>query len=147
MSQQGTTRCASSSPGGCRFRSATSRTSSRARASSPPRRTRTRQPDPDPLRLFGAWWSSEQVPVVLATATPDGAPSARAVVLEGFDERGFAFWSSRESPKGRQLGENPRAALVFLWEGRQLRVEGEVVPVGDEENERHWRERQGKREL
>jgi pyridoxamine 5'-phosphate oxidase len=84
---------------------------------------------------------------VLATATPDGRPSARAVVLEGFDERGFAFWSSNESPKGRQLADNPRAALVFLWDGRQVRVEGEVVHVGDEENEQHWREREGKRQL
>jgi pyridoxamine 5'-phosphate oxidase len=83
----------------------------------------------------------------LATATPDGRPSARAVVLEGFDERGFAFWSSSESPKGRQLAENPRAALVFLWDGRQVRVEGEVVHVGDDENEQHWREREGKRQL
>jgi pyridoxamine 5'-phosphate oxidase len=87
------------------------------------------------------------VPVVLATATPDGRPSARAVVLEGFDEQGFAFWSSRESPKGRQLTDNPRAALVFLWDGRQLRVEGDVVRVSEVENERHWRSREGKREL
>jgi pyridoxamine 5'-phosphate oxidase len=84
---------------------------------------------------------------VLATATRDGRPSARAVVLEGFDERGFAFWSSRESPKGRQLAENPRAALVFLWDGRQVRVEGEVEQVSDDENERHWRGREGKRQL
>ena len=84
---------------------------------------------------------------MLATATPDGRPSARAVVLEGFDERGFVFWSSRESPKGRQLAENPRAALVFLWDGRQVRIEGEAVHVGDDENERHWREREGKRQL
>jgi pyridoxamine 5'-phosphate oxidase len=87
------------------------------------------------------------VPVVLATATPDGRPSARAVVLEGFDERGFAFWSSSESPAGRQLADNPRAALVFLWDGRQLRVEGEVVLVSEAENEQHWRERDGKRQL
>jgi pyridoxamine 5'-phosphate oxidase len=87
------------------------------------------------------------VPVVLATATPDGRPSARAVVLEAFDERGFAFWSSTESPKGEQLAENPWAALVFLWDGRQVRVEGSVVRVGEDENERHWREREGKRQL
>jgi pyridoxamine 5'-phosphate oxidase len=87
------------------------------------------------------------VPVVVATAARDGKPSARAVVLEGFDERGFAFWSSSESPKGRQLAENPRAALVFLWDGRQLRVEGDVVRVSDAENEAHWRTRDGKRQL
>ena len=130
--------------------------SSKGRASSPPRKIRTSLPDPDPLRLFGAWdplhlfgawWEEEQVPVVLATATPDGRPSARAVVLEAFDGRGFAFWSSSESPKGRQLAANPRAALVVLWDGRQVRVEGSVVRVGEDENERHWRGREGKRKL
>lgn len=101
----------------------------------------------DPIEQFAAWWREEQVPVIVATATPDGRPSARAVVLEEFDERGFAFWSSTESPKGRQLAANPRAALVFLWDGRQARIEGTVEPVSDEENERHWAEREGKRQL
>jgi pyridoxamine 5'-phosphate oxidase len=87
------------------------------------------------------------VPAVLATSTADGRPSARAVVLEGFDERGFAFWTSSESPTGRQLAENPRAALVFLWDGRQVRIEGDVVRVPESENEEHWREREGKRPL
>ena len=85
--------------------------------------------------------------MVLATATRDGRPSARAVVLEDFDERGFAFWTSAESPAGRRLAENPQAALVFLWDGRQVRVDGRVEPVSDAENERHWDERDGKRQL
>ena len=102
---------------------------------------------PDPLDQLRAWWDDEQVPVVVATATPDGRPSARAVVLERLDERGLAFWTSAESPKGRQLAGNPRAALVFLWDGRQARVEGRVERVSAEENERHWRERHGKRQL
>jgi pyridoxamine 5'-phosphate oxidase len=68
-------------------------------------------------------------------------------VLEQFDERGFVFWSSSESPKGRQLEANPRAALVFLWDGRQVRVEGGVERMPDEENARHWEERDGKRPL
>jgi pyridoxamine 5'-phosphate oxidase len=103
--------------------------------------------NPDPIAQFRAWWDEERVPVVVATASPDGHPSARAVVLEQVDERGFVFWSSAESPKGRQLAANPRVALVCLWDGRQARVEGRVEPVSDEENERHWREREGKRQL
>jgi pyridoxamine 5'-phosphate oxidase len=99
--------------------------------------------DTNPIRQFAAWWAAEEVPMVLAT---DG-PAARAVVLEGFDERGFCFWTSSESPTGRQLAATPRAALVWLWDGRQARVEGTVEPLPDEENERHWRERDGKRPL
>lgn len=81
--------------------------------------------------------------MVLATE----GPSARAVVLEEFDERGFCFWTSSESPTGRQLEAGPRAALVWLWDGRQARVEGRVERLPDEENERHWRGREGKRPL
>jgi pyridoxamine 5'-phosphate oxidase len=102
---------------------------------------------PDPFEQFAEWWQAEQVPVVVATATPGGRPSARAVVLEHVDERGFVFWSSSESPKGRELAANPHAALVWLWDGRQARVEGRVEPVSDEENERHWAGRDGKRQL
>jgi pyridoxamine 5'-phosphate oxidase len=81
--------------------------------------------------------------MVVATA----GPTARAVVLEAFDERGFVFWTSSESPKGQALASDPRVALVWLWDGRQARVEGRVEAVSDEENERHWREREGKRQL
>jgi pyridoxamine 5'-phosphate oxidase len=101
----------------------------------------------DPIAQFREWWDEEQVPVIVATASADGRPSARAVVLEHVDARGFVFWSSAESPKGRQLAQNPRAALVFLWDGRQARIEGHVEPVSAEENERHWAEREGKRQL
>jgi pyridoxamine 5'-phosphate oxidase len=99
--------------------------------------------DDDPFRVFAGWWQEENVPMVLATA----GPTARAVVLETFDERGFVFWTSSESPKARALAADPRAALVWLWEDRQARVEGRVEPVADEENDRHWREREGKRQL
>jgi pyridoxamine 5'-phosphate oxidase len=74
-------------------------------------------------------------------------PTARAVVLERFDERGFVFWTSSESPKARALAADPRAALVWLWDGRQARVEGRVERVSDEEDERHWQEREGKRQI
>jgi pyridoxamine 5'-phosphate oxidase len=81
--------------------------------------------------------------MTLATATTDGRPSARTVLLKGVDERGFAFFTNRESRKGRELRENPRAALVFLWPalGRQVRVEGRVVPVDDAEAEAYFRTR------
>jgi pyridoxamine 5'-phosphate oxidase len=97
----------------------------------------------DPVRQFAQWWADAEVPMVLATS----GPSARAVVLESFDERGFCFWTSSESPAGRALAADPRAALVWLWRGRQARVEGRVELVSDEENERHWRGRDGKRQL
>ncbi len=87
------------------------------------------------------------MPVVVASATADGRPSARAVALERFDERGFVFWSSVESRKGRELAANPRAALVFLWGGRQVRVEGRVEPVSDAENQAHWAGREEKRQI
>jgi pyridoxamine 5'-phosphate oxidase len=103
--------------------------------------------NPDPLQQFAEWWREQEVPVVVATATPDGAPSVRAVVLERLDERGLAFWSSSESRKGRELAANPRAALVALWDGRQARVEGRVERVSDEENAGHWAAREGKRQL
>jgi pyridoxamine 5'-phosphate oxidase len=97
----------------------------------------------NPFQQFAAWWADAEVPMVLATV----GPAARAVVLEHFDERGFCFWTSCESPTGAQLAADPRAALVWLWDGRQARVEGTVERVSDEENEQHWRGREGKRQL
>jgi pyridoxamine 5'-phosphate oxidase len=101
----------------------------------------------DPIHEFAAWWDEEQVPVVVATATPEGRPSARAVVLEAFDADGFVFFTSSQSPKAHDLAANPHAALVFLWEGRQVRVEGAVERVSDDENERQWSRTEGKRAL
>ena len=101
----------------------------------------------DPVAQLREWWEAERVPMVVATAGADGQPSARAVVLEQLDERGLVFWSSSESPKGEQLAANPRVALVFLWDGRQARVEGRVERLSDEEDARHWAAREGKRQL
>jgi pyridoxamine 5'-phosphate oxidase len=97
---------------------------------------------PDPLEQFGTWFAeaveSERVPeaVALATASAQGAPSARMVLLKDFGDRGFAFYSNYESRKGRELAENPRAALLFYWDGprRQVRIEGEVERLGREES-------------
>jgi len=99
--------------------------------------------DTSPFRRFAEWWAEKEVPMVLATS----GPAARAVVLEEFDERGFCFWTSSESPTDEQLARESQAALVWLWDGRQARVEERVERVSDEENDRHWADREGKRQL
>jgi pyridoxamine 5'-phosphate oxidase len=95
--------------------------------------------DPDPLRQFAAWYTGDDA-VALATATPDGAPSARMVLLKGFDDHGFAFYTGYESRKGRELEANPRAALLFYFAepGRQVRVEGTVARVSADESDAYW---------
>lgn len=91
--------------------------------------------DPDPIRQFGRWFDEAEqagIPLpnamTLATASRQGNPSARIVLLKGVDERGFVFYTNDESRKGQTLRENPAAALVFCWLplSRQLRVEGAV---------------------
>lgn len=99
--------------------------------------------DPDPLRQFGAWFEQasqtgapQPEAAAVATASPDGAPSVRYVLVKQFDERGFVFFSNYESRKGRELRDNPRAAVLFYWEalGRQVRIEGRVQRVSLEES-------------
>jgi pyridoxamine 5'-phosphate oxidase len=88
----------------------------------------------DPLTQFERWYEEARGAVehpdamVVATATPDGAPSARTVLLKGADDEGFVFFTNYDSRKGRELAENPLAALLFYWQplGRQVRVEGAV---------------------
>jgi pyridoxamine 5'-phosphate oxidase len=93
----------------------------------------------DPLDQFRAWFAEAGTEVVaLATATADGAPSARMVLLKGADERGFTFFTNYESRKGRELAENPRAALLFHWPGRQVRIEGVVERISAEESDAYW---------
>ncbi len=109
-----------------------------------------RDADADPLRQFGRWFEQAQVGGVrvpeaaaLATATVGGAPSARMVLVKAFDERGFAFYTGHESRKGRELAENPRAALLFSWDalGRQVRIEGRVERVDRDESAAYFRTR------
>ena len=76
--------------------------------------------------------------MALATASADGAPSVRMVLLKQADEDGFVFFTNYESRKGRELAENPRAALLFHWPGRQARVEGGVARVPAEESDAYW---------
>jgi pyridoxamine 5'-phosphate oxidase len=103
--------------------------------------------DPDPIRQFAVWFHeaslSEVVEVnamALATATSDGRPSVRLVLLRGFDERGFTFFTNYESRKARELAENPRAALSMFWHEleRQVRIEGRVERTSDEESDRYF---------
>jgi pyridoxamine 5'-phosphate oxidase len=93
----------------------------------------------DPLALFHEW--IEGAEVTLATATPDGRPSARMVLLKGADDRGFTFFSNYESRKGRELEANPHAALLFHRPGIQVRVEGPVHRVPTEESDAYWETR------
>jgi pyridoxamine 5'-phosphate oxidase len=95
----------------------------------------------DPLAIFRAWFEEGATDTVaLATATSAGAPSVRMVLLKGADDRGFVFVTNYESRKGRELAENPRAALLFYWAelGRQVRVEGTVERVSDAESDAYF---------
>jgi pyridoxamine 5'-phosphate oxidase len=104
----------------------------------------------DPIIEFARWLEQavkakvvEPEAMTLATATPDGVPSARMVLLRGFDERGFVFFTDYRSQKGVELERNPRAALVFHWSEleRQVRISGPVSPTGREESEAYFRTR------
>jgi pyridoxamine 5'-phosphate oxidase len=98
---------------------------------------------PEPLRRLAAWVEEARAAGVrnadamtVATASPDGVPSARMVLMRGLDERGLVFFTSFGSVKGRELAVNPRAAAVFYWEplSRQVRVTGTVGRVAPEES-------------
>lgn len=106
--------------------------------------------DPDPIRQFQLWFDQalsvnilEPNAMTLATATKDGLPSARIVLLKGVSDRGFVFYTNYESHKGQELTENPQAALVFLWKAleRQVRIEGMVEKVSDEETVAYFHSR------
>ena len=108
--------------------------------------------DPNPFRQFENWSQdvraagvSEQdtISMTLATATRFGLPSARIVLLKSFDERGFVFFTNYNSRKGIELEENARACLLFYWPAlwRQVRIEGTVERVSEEESEQYFHSR------
>jgi pyridoxamine 5'-phosphate oxidase len=106
--------------------------------------------DANPYRQFDRWFTDAKQlqadrpdAMTLATAASDGTVSARMVLLKGFDERGFTFFTNYNSRKGEQLHENPRAALVFFWPlpDRQVRIEGAVVKVTSEESDSYFSSR------
>ncbi len=111
---------------------------------------RKRDLDPDPVAQFLKWLGDAKAAhpndftsMVLATADRSGRPSARVVLLKGCDDRGFVFFTHYDSRKGRDLAENPRAALVFYWPefDRQVRVEGTVETTSLEESEAYFQSR------
>jgi pyridoxamine 5'-phosphate oxidase len=102
---------------------------------------------PDPIEQFRRWFDEtvaadlhEPNAMTLATTTPDGRPSARIVLLKGFDERGFVFYTNYEGRKSGELEKNPRCALVFYWGEleRQVRVEGRASRVSDTESDEYF---------
>ncbi len=104
----------------------------------------------DPIALFRDWLAEAEkseprdpTAMTLATATPDGQPSARMVLLKGVDERGFTFYTNLGSRKARELEANRRAALCFHWKSsnRQVRVEGTAEPVDDAEADAYFASR------
>jgi pyridoxamine 5'-phosphate oxidase len=106
--------------------------------------------DRDPLRQFQNWFDTsvaanilEPNAMTLATVTPDGKPDARIVLLKGLDARGFVFYTNFLSRKGKELAVNPQATLVFLWAEleRQVRVEGVVERVSNEEADAYFHSR------
>lgn len=106
--------------------------------------------DPDPIKQFARWFAAaEQAELLqpnamtLATSDRQGQPSARMVLLKGVDERGFVFYTNRQSRKGKELGENPFAALVFCWLplSRQVRIEGAVEPLDAAESDLYFASR------
>ena len=101
----------------------------------------------DPFALFGAWFDQAVgagVPlanaVALATVGASGQPSARMVLLKGWDARGFVFYTDYDSRKGQDLLQEPRAALLFYWEPlhRQIRIEGRCAPVAPSESDSYF---------
>ncbi|MBF0852185.1 pyridoxamine 5'-phosphate oxidase [Gluconobacter sp. R75690] len=104
----------------------------------------------DPFALFAAWMSDAETSepndpnaMAVATATPDGRPSVRMLLLKGVDERGFVFYTNLESRKGRELLANPHVALLFHWKSlrRQIRIEGPVEAVSAAEADAYFASR------
>ncbi len=104
----------------------------------------------DPIRLFKKWFDqavqaklAEPNAMTLATSTPAGKPSARMVLLKGFDQNGFVFYTNYNSRKGRELEQNPHAALVLFWQPleRQIRITGRVSKVTAAESDAYFHSR------
>ena len=107
-------------------------------------------PHTDPFELFDAWFAEarhsephDSNAMALATATPDGVPSVRMVLLKGHDRDGFVFYTNARSRKGTDIAANPRAALLFYWKSlrRQIRIEGPLKQVSEAEAEAYFASR------
>src|SRR5436190_18661432 len=115
-----------------------------------PQGLRRRDLDPDPIKQFGNWFTAaieagirDVNAMSLATAGRDSKPTVRIVLLKGFDQEGFVFFTNYESEKGRQLEENPHAALAFYWIelDRQIRISGPAEKTSREESEHYFHSR------
>jgi pyridoxamine 5'-phosphate oxidase len=104
----------------------------------------------NPISLFGQWFEEARASeindpeaVAVATIDADGQPSVRMVLLKGYDASGFVFYTNQQSRKGEALTANPRAALLFHWKSlrRQVRIEGQVTTVSDEEADAYFASR------
>jgi pyridoxamine 5'-phosphate oxidase len=104
----------------------------------------------EPIQQFNKWWNEalasqidEVNAMTLATSSIDGMPSARIVLLKGFDNRGFTFFTNYDSYKAKQLSENPKACLVFFWKEleRQVRITGIIEKVSDRESDDYFNSR------
>jgi pyridoxamine 5'-phosphate oxidase len=105
---------------------------------------------PEPFQLFKEWFfeakeklNRDHTTFTLATSTKNAIPSARILLLKKFDERGFCFFTNLTSCKGRELKENPNAAMCFYWEetGKQIRIEGNIEKVSDKEADDYFASR------
>lgn len=106
--------------------------------------------DPSPFAEFGKWLQQardlaliDSTAMTLATANSDGQPSARIVLLKGYDQQGFCWYTDSRSQKGQELAENPQAALLFHWRdlSRQIRVQGAVERLSAEQAEEYFQSR------
>jgi pyridoxamine 5'-phosphate oxidase len=106
--------------------------------------------DNNPFSQFSRWWDeavtsaiTEVNAMTLATSNKNGVPSARIVLLKGFSENGFVFFTNYQSHKAKDLDENPKAALVFFWKEleRQIRIEGQVEKISSEESDLYYNSR------
>ncbi len=104
----------------------------------------------DPIKQFDKWFTevlksqqSEPTAMTLATATHDGRPSARIVLMKGFNADGFAFYTNYLSRKGKEIAKNPLGALIFFWDTleRQVRIEGTIEKLSKEDSERYFQSR------
>jgi len=105
---------------------------------------------PEPWELFSSWFEIarnakilEPNAMILSTVTQDGQPTSRVVLLKDFDQGGLVFFTNYLSQKGEQLAHNPRASILFWWESlqRQIRIEGVVVKIGEEESDTYFQSR------
>jgi pyridoxamine 5'-phosphate oxidase len=105
--------------------------------------------DPDPMRQFTRWFEQtrdvepDPTAMALATATPDGRPSVRTVLLKGVDDRGFIFYTNYESRKAREMEATGRASLLFFWRSveRQVRIDGTIERVSPVESDAYFETR------